>query len=450
MNCVRARAVIAFAAGWVLCTGPGCGGGGGGGASPPPPDPVVTAIEPATAWRDETTTVRVLGSGTTWDAADPPLVLVGGVPGPAVVVEGPTSLRFDLDVPYDAELGPRSLTVQHGTEFLAAPPVTIDGPAVATWFSQPFVRGSVLVGAVAAHKPGVVASSLHAAACWDGTELPLFAGGPQGFVLVVPESATVGPFDLVLGGTGPRGESTFRIPAGAVRPRSKILDDNPVDVTLPTVDGTALHRVTATVDGLVELPILTSDVVTPIYALFPHQGPFAPPVIGLAPTRFGSAGSGPRTVALVGDTFDVVVYAGFGSYRMEVREMPATVVGEGEPNDRVEDARPVATPGLVHPAEVDEDGADDWYAVHVGTDDVGRVLRVVSSAEAGLAVAVLSADGGTVLASATSSGAGGAVDVRTGELAEAGTVYVRVTPSSGELPPPSPRGYKLFVRFEAP
>lgn len=444
------RPSIRFVAVLAILAGSGCGGGGGGAAEAPPPDPVIAAVEPATVWRDETTTVRVLGSGTAWDAASPPLLLVGGVPGPAVVVESPGVLRFDLAVAYDADLGPRSITVQHGADFLPAPPVTIDGPAVATWFAQPFVRGSVLVGAVAAHKAGVVASTLERARSWDGTELPLFAGGPQGFVLVVPETATVGPFDLVLGGTGPSGETTFRIPAGSVRPRTKILDDNPVDVTLPTVDGTALHRVTATVDGLVELPILTSDAVPPIYALFPHQGPFAPPVIGLAPTRFGSAGTGPRTVALVGDTFDVVVYAGFGTYRMEVREVPATVAGEGEPNDRVEDARPVALPGLVHPAEVDADGGDDWYAVTVAPEDVGRVLRVVSSAEAGLSVAIVSADGATVLASSNSSGAGGAVDLRSVELTEAGTVYVRVGPSSFDLPPPAPTTYKLFMRLETP
>ncbi|MBL9088819.1 MAG: hypothetical protein JNM10_16895 [Planctomycetia bacterium] len=447
---MSARPPIGFVVVLALLAEAGCGGGGGGVGEPPPPDPVIAAIEPATVWRDETTTVRILGSGTAWDPATPPLLVVGGVPGPAVVVEGPGVLRFELAVAYDADLGPRSITVQHGTDFLPAPPVTIDGPAVATWFSQPFVRGSVLVGAVAAHKPGVVVSTLSGAMSWDGTELPLFAGGPQGFVLVVPETATVGPFDLVLGGTGPSGEAAFRIPAGAVRPRTKVHDDNPVDVTLPTVDGTALHRVTATVDGLVELPILTSDVTPPIYALFPHQGPFAPPVIGLAPTRYGSAGAGPRTVALVGDTFDVVVYAGFGTYRMEVREVPAVVAGEGEPNDRVEDARPVALPALVHPAEVDADGGDDWYAVPVAPEDVGRVLRVVSSAEAGLSVAVVAADGATVLASSNSSGAGGAIDLRSTELTEAGTVYVRVGPSSFELPPPSPTTYKLFLRLEAP
>lgn len=446
---MRSRGSVAIALGLAYLAVSGCGGGGGTPA-PPPADPAVVGIEPATVWRAETTTIRVTAVGTAWDAASPPALLVGGQPGPAATVEGPTTLRFDLDLPYDAEIGPRSLVLEDGGKFLPAPPITVDAPILATWFAQPFVRGSVLVGAISARKPGVAATTFESAMSWDGTELPRFAGGPQGFVLVVPESATVGPFDLLVGGTGPNGEPTFRVPGGAVRPRAKVLDENPTDVTLPTVDGTALHRITATVDGLVELPLLSTDVVPPIYALFPHQGPFAPPVIGLAPTRYGSAGTGPRTVALVGDTFDVVVYAGFGSYRMEVREMPGALAGEGEPNDRVEDARPVALPGLVHPATVDDDGADDWFAVTVAPEDVGKVLRVVSSAEASLSVAVIGEDGGTVLAAGTSAGAGGAIDLRSPELAGAGTVYVRVAPASPDLPPPSPTTYKLFLRFEAP
>ncbi|MFO0931612.1 MAG: hypothetical protein U1E39_02775 [Planctomycetota bacterium] len=446
---MRSRPFIAVAA-LVAGLATACGGGGGGGPEVPPVDPAVVAVEPATVWRAETTTVRVTAVGTSWDAASPPTLLVGSLPGPAATVESPTTLRFDLDLPYDAEIGPRSLVLQDGGKFLPAPPITVDAPILATWFAQPFVRGSVLVGAISARKPGVAATTFESAMSWDGTELPRFAGGPQGFVLVVPESATIGPFDLLVNGTGPNGEPAFRVPGGAIRPRAKVLDDNPTDVTLPTVDGTALHRITATVDGLVELPLLTTDVVPPIYALFPHQGPFAPPVIGLAPTRYGSAGTGPRTVALVGDTFDVVVYAGFGSYRMEVREMPATVLGEGEPNDRVEDARPVALPGLVHPATVDADGADDWFAVTVAPEDVGKVLRVVSSAEASVSVAVVGADGATVLASGTSAGAGGAIDLRSTELTEAGTIYVRVAPASPDLPPPPPTTYKLFLRFEAP
>jgi hypothetical protein len=427
----------------------GCGGGGGAPAAPAV-DPVIVTVEPASVWRDETTTVRVTALGTAWDPASPPRLLVGSLPGPPTTVESATTLRFDLSLPYDAAVGPRSLVVEDGGGFLPAPPVVVEAPAIATWFSQPFVRGSVLVGAIAPRRPGVVVSTFESATSWDGTDLPWFAGGPQGFVLVVPESATLGPFDLVVGGTGPHGESTFRIPAGSVRPRAKILDENPVDVALPTVDGTALHRITATVDGLVELPIFTTDLVLPIYALFPHQGPFAPPIVGLAPTRFGSPGRGPRTVAMVGESFDVVVYAGFGTYRMEVREMPAVVAGEGEPNDRVEDARPVDLPGLVFPAELDEDGGDDWFAVPVAVEDVGKVLRVVSSAEAALSVAVVGSDGTTVLASGNSDGAGGAIDLSSPALTDAGVVYVRVAPSSASLPPPAPTTYKLFVRFEAP
>lgn len=427
----------------------GCGGGGGGGA-PAPVDPAVVTVSPTVVWRDGTTTLDVTGVGTTWAATAPPTVILGDDVTPTVTVRSPTSLRIDLAVPYDAVLGHRAVFVTEGPRVLKGPDIDIAAPALATWFSQPFARASVLVGAVSARKPGVVVTGFTAATSWDGTVIPLLAGDPHGFVLVVPETATLGPFDLVLTGMGPTGATTFRVPAGSVRPRTLTFDTFPRDVTLPTVDGTALHRFTATVDGLVELPMTSPDPTLPVYALYPHQGPFTPPVVGLAPTRYGASGTGPRAVALAGDGFDVVVYAGFATYRMEARETPATVVAEGEPNDRVEDARPVALPALVHPAAVDDDGADDWYAFVAGPDDVGRVVRVVASPEAPLSVAVVRADGATVLGSANASGAGGAVDLRSAPLPAAETVYLRVSSSVAELPPPPPTAYRLFVRLEAP
>lgn len=438
---LRARAAAAAAA--LLLAA--CGGGGGG--APPAPDPAIVAVAPTVLWRGGPATLTVTGVGTSWSAEHPPTVDLEG-PATAVTVLSATSLSVAVTLPHDAPTGPRPVRVLAGP-VLVGPDVDVAAPVVATWFSTPFVRSSVLVGAASARRPGVTIAPTARVVSWTGEALPLLAADTGGFVVVLPETAPLGPFEVHVDGTGPDGPATFRVPAGSIAPRATVLETFPKEVTLPTPDGTALHRVTASVDGLVECPLTTPDPTPPVHFLFPHASPFAPPVVGLAPTRFGRPAAGPRTVARVGEQFDVIVFAGFATYTLGLLEHPATVVPEAEPDDDAAAAMPLLLPALVDPAAI-EVATDDLYRVTVGPDEVGLALRVVSSAEAPISVSVLRQDGGTLLAAGGGSTPGDAVDLRTDPLPAAETVYVLVRRAGDPSETPATTAYRLYVAFETP
>ena len=278
----------------------------------------------------------------------------------------------------------------------------------------------------------------------------MYLDGASGFIVVVPEDAPLGPFELRVHRTGVGAPSTARVPAGSIGPRAETDDEFPRQVSLPTVDGTALHRHVAASACLLEFPMTSSDPTLPIHFLYAHESPFAPPVVGLAPILYGGgAGTGPRALALAGETFDVIVFSGHTSYTIGVAEASTTPVAEVEPNDTDATAQALAWPALVAPATMTPATGSDWFAVTSEPSDVGKSVRVVTSPGPALAVVVVRADLATVLGAASASGPGAAIDLRTSPIPAAETLYVRVTAAAGGAPDLTD-AYRLFVRLDGP
>jgi len=330
--------------------------------------------------------------------------------------------------------------------------VEVRAPVAASFFSQPFVRSSVLVGVVGAARPGDAVGGPVVALAADGSPLPLFLDDPRGFIVVLPEDAPLGRFDLLVPYTaaGAAGPTTMRVPAGPVLPRSSVLTSFPAQVSLPTADGTALHRYTANSACYLEFPMTSSDPSLPIHFLFPHESPFAPPVVGPAPTLYGTDVPGPRAVALSGETFDVIVFAGHTSYGMSVVEAPAPLVAETESNDTAASAQALSLPAIVHPAWLDAATGQDVYQFEASAADVGRRVRVVTTPGPAMAVSVFRADGATVLGSATATSPGAAIDLRSQPIPAEETLYLLVTSLATPSSPDATGAYRLFARVEGP
>jgi len=241
----------------------------------------------------------------------------------------------------------------------------------------------------------------------------------------------------------------FRVAAGSIAPRSTVFTSFPMQVPMPTLDGTALHRYTADTACYLEFPMTSSDPTLPIHFLYAHESPFAPPVIGLAPVLYGASGPGPRALALPGETFDVVVFTGHTSYGIDVVEAPTPLAAEVEPNDESSTGQVLSLPVIVAPATMGAATADDWYRFVVGAADVGKAVRVVASPGPALSVSVFRPDG-AMLGSGSSDGAGAAIDVRTVPLSAEGTIYVRVSSLATPSNPDVTAVYRLFVRLEGP
>lgn len=428
----------------------GCGGGGGGGPSAPAADPVIVGVSPSAAWRGDPVTLTITGTGTGWSASSPPAVDAGsGITVDSVVVESPTSIRVTARVAYDASLGLRLLFVGAGSTYVSTPAFEVKAPIGVSFFSQPFVRASVLVGAIQVRRAGDVVDGPVVAVASNGDLLPLYLDDPQGFILVVPEDAPLGPFDLLVHRTGADGASTFRVAAGSISPRSTVFTAFPMQVPMPTLDGTALHRYTANSACYLEFPMTSSDPTLPVHFLYAHESPFAPPVVGLAPVLYGAVEPGPRAIAMPGETFDVIVFTGHTAYGIDVAEASAPVASESEPNDKSSSAQTLSLPAIVAPATMTAATGDDWYRVDVGEADVGRRLRLVASPGPALAVTLVRGDG-AVLGGGSSNGEGGGIDLRTPPIAAAGTIYVYVTSGASPSSPDVTSAYRLFLRLEGP
>jgi hypothetical protein len=431
--------------------GVGCGGGGGGGPAAPPADPAIVGISPTEVWRTEASTLTITGVATGWSAPAPPPI----DPGPGIVVDSltvdsATRLTVAVHVAYDAPLGDRRLRVRVGAAMLPTPELKVRAPISASWFSQPFVRSSVLVGVLAVNRPGDVVDGPVVATASDGSPLPMFFDDPNGFIVVLPEDAPLGVFDLYIHRTGSDGSSMFRLPGGPIAQRAVVLTSFPIQISLPTVDGPALHRYTATVDGLLEFPMTSSDPTLPIHFLYPHESPFAPPIVGKAPLIYGTVNPGPRAAALAGETFDVIVFSGHTSYGIDVRETAAPRVAEAEPDDLPAAAQELTLPALVSPATIDAATGVDWYAFAAAPADVGKLLRVVASPGPSLSISVFRADQTATLGGASASGHGAAVDLRTSAIPAEETIYVRVSSQATPADPDVTTSYRLFLRLESP
>jgi len=204
----------------LLAVGASTGGcGGGGGSSLPAADPAIVGVAPAEAWRGDPVTLTITGTDTGWSAASPPTVEAGAdVTIDAVTVDSPTSLRVAARVAYDAVLGLRAIFVSVGSTFYATPAFEVKAPIGVSWLSQPFVRSSVVVGVIQTHRPGDIVDGAVVAVASDGELLPLYLDDPGAFILVIPEDAPLGPFDLLVHRTGTDGASMFRVAAGSIAP----------------------------------------------------------------------------------------------------------------------------------------------------------------------------------------------------------------------------------------
>ena len=433
----------------VVRVGIGCGGGGG--APGPAPVPVIVGISPAGVWRGEATTLTITGTDTGWSAGYVPYLDFGpDVTADVPTVESATALRVVVHVPYDAVLGSRQVFVGAGHLILPAPDFRVRAPISVSWFATPFVRASVLVGSLAVNRPGDVIDGPVVATAFDGSFLPLWYDDPAGFIVVVPEGAPIGMLDLHIHRTGVGGASMFRLPGGPIGLRSAVLTSFPRQMTLPTVDGTALHRYTTTTDCFLEFPMTSSDPTLPIHFVYAHESPFAPPVVGNAPLLYGGVNPGPRAVARSGETFDVIVFSGHTSYGIDVRETPLVPVAEVEPNDVAASSQALSLPAMVSPATMTPGTGADWYACAASAGDVGKVLRVVTSPGPALTVVIARADLATTLGGASSSGPGAAIDLRSIAIPAAETLYVRVTSNATPSTPDVTPCYRLFLRFETP
>ena len=427
----------------------GCGGGGGG-SSAPAAEPVIVGILPAQAWRAEAVTLTITGTDTGWSAGSPPTVEAGSdIPIDSVTVDSPTSIRVAARVAYDATLGLRALFVRVGSRYYATPAFEVKAPIGVSWFSQPFVRASVLVGVIQTNRPGDVVDGSVVAVASNGDLLPLYLDDPQGFILVIPENAPVGPFDLLVHRTGTDGASTFRVAAGTIGSRTMVFTSFPMQVPMPTLDGTALHRYTANTACYLEFPMTSSDPTLPVHFLYAHESPFAPPVVGLAPVRYGAVEPGPRAIALPGETFDVIVFTGHTAYGIDVLEAPVLLVAEIEPNDKSSTGQVLSLPAIVAPASMTAATGDDWYRLDVGASDVGKRVRVLASPGPALSVSVFRSDG-AVLGGGSSDGTGTGIDLLTAPLASPATIYVLVSSAATPSSPDVTGVYRLFVRLEGP
>lgn len=447
---MRARLPALILLSFGACGSVGCGGGGGG-APGSAPVPSIVGISPAEGWRGDAIELTITGVATQWSGATPPAF----APGDdwivdSLTVESPTVLRAQLRVAYDAALGNRLLFVGVGSALVPTPEFRVKAPISASWFSQPFVRSSALVGVLAVHRPGDVVDGPVVARASDGSFLPLYLDDPRGFIVILPEDAPLGVFDLHVHRTGADGESMFRLPGGPIAPRQTVFSTFPRQVALPTSDGTALHRHTTTNDGFLEFPMTSSDPTLPIHFLYPHASPFAPPVIGRAPMLYGSGGGGPRAIALAGETFDVVVFSGHTSYAIDAIETPVAPLAEIEPNDTSATAHALVLPALVSPASMVAETGVDWFSFTVGAGDVGRVVRVVASPGPALSASVVRADRATTLGGASAGGPGAAIDLRSIPIPAAETLYVRVSSIATPANPDVTPSYRLFVRLETP
>lgn len=430
--------------------GTGCGGGGGA----PLPEPSITSVSPSTLWRDDTLTLAITTADTAWSAAAPPKVVADtDLEIGTVTVDGPTALRVTVHVKYDAVVGVRPIYVNvdgGGSLYAVSPGVEVKAPIVASWFSQPFVRSSILVGSVYSNRVGDVLDAPVQAISQSGDALPLYLDDPHGFMVVVPENAPLGQFDLYVHRTGTDGASTVRVPGGFISPRTTVLTSFPQQVSLPTSEGTALHRYTATTACYLEFPLSSPDPTLPIQFLYAHESPYAPPVVGLAPVLHASAGTGPRSVALAGETFDVIVFAGHATYTLGVSEAPSPVVAEAEPNDSFASAQPLTLPVIVSPASVDTGASVDVYSFAVTAGDVGKVVRVVGAPGASLGVSVLRADRASILGAGSATGPGASIDLKSRPLPAAETIFVRVQSAASATTPDPTNAYRMFIRLEAP
>jgi hypothetical protein len=430
--------------------GAGCGGGGGN-APGPAPLPAIVGLSPTAAWRGDAVTLTITGTDTGWSAASLPYFEPGtGLAVDALTVVSPTELRASVRVLYDAPVGPRVIYVGTGTTYRATPEFRVDAPITVAWFAQPFVQASVLVGVLGVNRPGDVIDGRVLATARDGSPLPLWYDDPAGFILVLPEDVPLGVFDLAVHRTGAGGGSTLKLPGGPIGTRASVLTSFPLQMTLPTADGTALHRITTTTDGFLEFPMTSSDPTLPIHFLYAHASPFAPPVVGNAPILYGGGTPGPRAVVRAGETYDLVVFSGHTSYGIDVRETPVAPVAETEPNDVAASAQALSPPALVTPAAMVPETGVDWFTFTASAADVGKVLRVVTSPGPALSVVIARADLATTLGGASAAGPGAAVDLRSTPLPAAEKVYVRVTSGATPAKPDVTPSYRLFLRLESP
>jgi hypothetical protein len=300
-----------------------------------------------------------------------------------------------------------------------------------------------------ANRPGDVVDGPVVALGYNGDPLPLYLDDPHGFILVIPEDAPLGPFDLLVHRTGTDGASTFRVAAGTILPRATVFTDFPRQVSMPTSDGTALHRYTANSACYLEFPMTSSDPSLPVHFLYAHESPFAPPVVGLAPILYGAAEPGPRAIALPGETFDVVVFSGHTSYGIGVTEAPAPLVAEVEPNNKSSTGQVLTLPTIVSPATMDAATGDDWYRFDASAADIGKSVRVVASPGPALSMTIFRGDG-AILGGGSSGGAGSAIDVKTPPLSAATPIYVLVTSIATPSSPDVTGAYRLFLRLEGP
>lgn len=436
--------------------GPGADGGAGVAS--------ISAVVPATAFLGGSATVTISGNATDWsDQAQPDFG--AGVTVKSVAIASPTAIVADIDVDFDAAVGPRDVTVTDGGSSLAyksafrvMPPTSVDAQGTVAQgsvvlakirdldFSRPFdttQAGDGLFTPIT--YPNITLST--------DTGIAAQLNGAQAYALDalilidadVPAGAT--KVDVLSGPVGAR--TSFANPTGLdVQARTPEAINTGTDKTF-TVDKPYASGFYTFTPGsglrIVEVNAKASDTnANPQVFLIGASGHFGD-AMGFASNVGFATDAAPKLHVVYWDN------SGTSGYDATVRadEFPATGGAESEPNDTSGTAKTISLlPFVIQGATLSDGNDQDWFQISVPAGSVGKRVHVRTFGSDSLTdtvVEVFAGDGTTSLGG-PSGDAGYHENWYSDTIPSAGTYYVEISASS--FFDPTHSAYDAYIRIE--
>jgi hypothetical protein len=423
-------------------------------------DSSISGVVPGDVFAGREVDVLVSGDNTDW-GDDVEITFGEGVTAGTVTVASPTALWVHITVAADAELGPRTVTVD-GDEFADA--FNVISALKVTSIAGPLAQGSVATVKVQSldfTTPFDTAAGNLAIEVADDAGIQVVAGTADAytfdFQVFTDVDAPAAPIDLALV-SGPPGGATveFNLPAAfSVEARdAEVVPITELGGTFGPGGDSALFKVDpASLDVVTVAGLFDSPDGSVAFYILGDSGRFDDIIAVGAPSFFD-----PNAIAtfLTNEPFYVVVAdaSGTGGYQFLVDAVVEASIGdevlaEDDANDTSGAAQAAAAPIMVNGSLADDTDVD-WYEVVVPAENDGDTLVVFTTAgpsnTTDTTVSFFEDDGTTAI--------GDEIDNNYGETAiseplAAGTYLVRIQNTGGSFTP-SPGPYDMAVGFGQP
>jgi hypothetical protein len=450
-------------------TGPTGSSGPAGDAGPPGPggvvNPSVSAVIPPLAFLSRTIDVTISGFGTTW-TSQTTVDFGTNITVNSVSVASPTALVANITVADNATLGTRDVTVTEGTSALKYQGAFRVQSPIKVAPSGPFLQGSVVLStvnqldfsspfdatAVGNFLTGYTYPNVNPAAM-DGLTLSVNPVEPFAATLLaltdVKAAAGKKMLDLV-SGTGTAlthnpNPDAIDVQARAPEP---LAPNTPLNATVQNAYDSHLYSVTPDPGGAKVFQITVkawSEANNPMFILLPPSGSYK----DLISFATGTLHATDKT-----DPFFVVYWDNTGAfgYDYTVEALQIDVTGVHDTSNNTSAAQAVVIPSL--PAAVlDGDfvvpSHHSWFQFTAAAGDIGKQVHVstVGDSATDTVVDILGADGTTSMGG-PSSDQQFYEDLLSTPIAAAGTIYVKVYPSSSSSYDPKHHTWQAVIRLK--